>query len=198
MALLLDRKTIAKLGSSMNQSGASKPSSIAMKLMNKMGWKEGQGLGKEETGIASHIVINKRDDNVGLGLESAIEADAVHEAWWHSAYAGNLDRFKKKMKEKKSKSDKKDKKKSKKDKRISCKESTDGNVKSDKKRKRATESLNEPLKIPSYDELFAATGGARLGMRARKEQKGKILRTEKSGVVNTAVNIATNIALNTA
>jgi hypothetical protein len=31
---------------------------------------------------------------------------------------------------------------------------------------------------PSFEDLFKATGGKRLGMRARSEQKGKLLRTE--------------------
>lgn len=31
---------------------------------------------------------------------------------------------------------------------------------------------------PTFEQLFEATGGARLGMRARASQKGKLLRTE--------------------
>ncbi|RYG69442.1 hypothetical protein EON64_02725, partial [archaeon] len=57
--MLLDKKTVQKLGSSLNHTSASKPSGYAVKLMEKMGWKEGQGLGKNEDGMASHVVISK-------------------------------------------------------------------------------------------------------------------------------------------
>ena len=33
-------------------------------------------------------------------------------------------------------------------------------------------------RAPTFDELFEATGGARLGMRARADQKGKLSRCE--------------------
>ena len=33
--------------------------------------------------------------------------------------------------------------------------------------------------LTSYEDLFAATGGARLGMRARAKQSGKLKRTEE-------------------
>lgn len=140
----MNKKTIAKMGLDVTQSGGSKVSSFALKQMEKMGWKEGQGLGKNETGMTKHIVAKKRDDNVGLGGED-IEAVALPENWWHDAFATNLSNMKNKMKGKKS---------SKKDK-------------------------HKPSEAPpTYDELFKATGGARLGMRARADQKGKLKRTE--------------------
>jgi hypothetical protein len=43
---------------------------------------------------------------------------------------------------------------------------------------------------PSFDELFAATGGARLGMRARANQKGKLLRTQDIDNKDSAVVIS--------
>lgn len=46
-----------------------------------------------------------------------------------------------------------------------------------KKRKRSRGDDEEPSKPPTFDELFAATGGARLGMRARADQSGKLQRT---------------------
>lgn len=35
-------------------------SDIALKLMSKMGWKEGKGLGKEETGITEPVALFKK------------------------------------------------------------------------------------------------------------------------------------------
>jgi Pin2-interacting protein X1 len=37
------------------------------KLMEKMGWAEGKGLGKNEDGMASHVVVKKRPDQLALG-----------------------------------------------------------------------------------------------------------------------------------
>jgi Pin2-interacting protein X1 len=42
----------------------------------------------------------------------------------------------------------------------------------------AAEAEGERDNGPSFEELFAATGGARLGMRARGSQQGKLQRTE--------------------
>jgi hypothetical protein len=54
-----------------------------------------------------------------------------------------------------------------------------GSVKKKKKKKRKAESDNEEASNePTFDDLFKATGGARLGMRARAKQLGKIKRTE--------------------
>jgi Pin2-interacting protein X1 len=150
IAMLLSKKTVLKLGSQMNENAACKPSSFAMKQMEKMGWTEGKGLGKTESGISKHITITKREEAAGLGTEK-LKAD-VHDAsetWWHDAFTVNLKHMKNKH-EKKSKS-------------------------GSKKRKAEEEASDAP---PSYDDLFKATGGARLGMRARADQKGKLKRTE--------------------
>ena len=50
---------------------------------------------------------------------------------------------------------------------------------SKKKKKKSKKHEKETKKSnPTFEDLFAATGGARLGMRARADQKGKLLRTE--------------------
>jgi Pin2-interacting protein X1 len=150
ISMLLGKKTLAKLGSQMNDNAGSKPSNFAMRQMEKMGWTEGKGLGKNESGIAEHIKITKREDAAGLGTEALkTEAMEASESWWHDAFTVNLKKITAKH-EKKSKSSK----------------------------KRKAEEVEVSDKPPSYDELFKATGGARLGMRARADQKGKIKRTE--------------------
>lgn len=189
----------------MNDAAGSKPNAYAMKLMEKMGWKEGQGLGKNEDGMAKHIIITKREDNMGLGLDNSKAADSVQEQWWHNSFSQTLaifssniqgsdsddDSKNKKKGKKKDKKNKKDKKTSKKEKATASSENNEVNndeKKSSKKRKREEETsgLGTTDSI-NYDELFKATGGARLGMRARREQKGKILRTE--GAEALVVNI---------
>ena len=50
----------------------------------------------------------------------------------------------------------------------------------------------DPYAVPSFEELFRATGGARLGMRARRAQPGKWARAEH-GVVGAAVTAAATV-----
>jgi len=152
---LLNKKTIVKLGSKMNNMGC-KPSNFALKQMEKMGWKEGQGLGKTASGMVKHITVIKREENVGLGSD-ALEIVSVPENWWHDAYSSNLKSIKSKIGSKSSRKDK-----------SHCK----------------SDNIQHP---PSYEELFKATGGARLGMRARADQTGKHKRTES---IQSDVNFA--------
>lgn len=44
---------------------------LAYKLVAKMGWAEGQGLGKDNHGISKHLWTKKRTDVVGLGAEAS-------------------------------------------------------------------------------------------------------------------------------
>ena len=37
-------------------------------MLQKMGWSEDKGLGKNETGIVEHIKVKKRDEGIGLGM----------------------------------------------------------------------------------------------------------------------------------
>jgi Pin2-interacting protein X1 len=206
--MIFDKKTIVQLGSKMNDSAASKPSAYAMRMMEKMGWKEGQGLGKDETGIAEHIIIHKREDKMGLGIDNMAAAESVTDNWWHSAFTANLNVFKSNMKKSSKKSDKEDKKekkrekkdkknkKDKKDKESKSKDlDNDGENVEASPKKRKEKRIREPEETsgshPSYDDLFAATGGARLGMRARREQKGKIRRTEE-GIYSNSTSTAGN------
>ncbi len=45
-------------------------SSFGFKLLQKMGWKENTGLGKDEIGNVDVIRIKKREEGLGLGMES--------------------------------------------------------------------------------------------------------------------------------
>ena len=151
--MLVTKKTLSNLGSQINDSKGSKVSDFAKKQMERMGWKEGQGLGKNKDGITSHIKVSKKLETTGLGLdESKKEIQSKTEHWWHDDFTQHLNQFKIK------------------------------NVKSKKKKRKLEEeqsAANESSKgPPSYDELFEATGGARLGMRARAKQSGKHKRTE--------------------
>jgi Pin2-interacting protein X1 len=150
--MLVTKKTAATLGQSIHDGVGSKVSVFARRQMEKMGWQEGKGLGKNENGISKHIKATKKDDNSGLGLESVV-SEEVTENWWHDAFSKQLKTF------------------------LPC---STGKKQKLKKIERGSKnnSASDIDAPPSYAELFAATGGARLGMRARASQKGKILRTE--------------------
>jgi hypothetical protein len=147
--MLVTKKTAATLGMSIHDANGSKVSDFAKRQMEKMGWQEGKGLGKNESGISKHIKAVKRDDNSGLGSE-AVQAEEVKDNWWHDAFSKQLKVF----------------------------QSSSSGKKKKKKTKSSDESVDDAPPPPTYAELFAATGGARLGMRARASQKGKFLRTE--------------------
>lgn len=48
--------------------GKGQSSSFGLKLLKKMGWKEGSGLGKEGEGIVNPIEVNLRPKGIGLGF----------------------------------------------------------------------------------------------------------------------------------
>lgn len=68
-----------------------------MRMMQKMGYTEGKGLGKNEDGRKEHIKVKKKDDKLGIdskGYEWGNE-------WWADAYNSALGKKKKKKKMKK-------------------------------------------------------------------------------------------------
>ena len=48
-----------------------KTGNVGLKLLKSMGWEHGQGLGKNETGSATHIKTTRRQDNRGVGASAA-------------------------------------------------------------------------------------------------------------------------------
>lgn len=169
---LLSKKNVHRLGTIMNENVGSEVSAFARKQMLKMGWVEGTGLGKNQDGISTHIKVVKRVDNEGISSkeekEDKVEVNGVvcankDDEWWHAAFNHNAKKFISKSDKIDEKSSKKKSKKEKKDK---------------KKKDRKEPKAGVDLSAPSFDDLFKATGGARLGMRARMKQVGKISRTE--------------------
>ena len=77
---------------------------FAKGMMAKMGWEEGQGLGKDKQGRATYVQVKKKDDNAGLGKERA-QQNNVNDQWYFDAFDSALANMggKKKKKDKKSK-----------------------------------------------------------------------------------------------
>jgi Pin2-interacting protein X1 len=84
---LAGSKLRAKLGSSLNEHVSAPTSEFAQQQLQKMGWSEGDGLGKRRQGMASHITVKRREDNVGLGHSTA--PSHTHQ-WWKDSIGDTL------------------------------------------------------------------------------------------------------------
>ncbi|EKX73884.1 conserved hypothetical protein [Theileria equi strain WA] len=59
-------------------------SSFGASILAKYGWKEGQGLGKDENGIVDPVSLKKVTGNPGLGTEN--KKDDEWSNWWDDMY----------------------------------------------------------------------------------------------------------------
>jgi len=201
---LSTRKTMARLSSSLNESASDashlQKSSFARRQLEKMGWSEGTGLGKNRDGMVAHIRTKKREESVGLGGEKKV-VEEQSDMWWRDSVGSTLARLQQQKRQKERKRRRSDvgsgggsgsddgddndekipntKKKRKKEKKAKKKKS-----RKERKKKRAKDASNGSegsggeIKIYSDHELFAATGGARFGMRAQRRAEAKWARTE--------------------
>ena len=146
-----------------NERVSAPTSNIAKKMMESMGWKDGDGLGAKGDGRKSHIATKKNGaDGIGYGKQERTKRR--DELWWADVYG----------KDEKKKKKKKSKKKRKKDVVVD----NDITNNSNKKQKVVDNESDSDSDIDT--QLFKACGGARLGMRARGEQAGKFKRTEEA------------------
>lgn len=149
---MLGKRALRDLSCRANDAAGGGYSSFAQKMMKNMGWEEGTGLGKDRQGMASYVKVKKKEDDAGIGREKAVRAAAT-EQWYFGAFEDaiaavkHLDSSSKKSKKKKDKKDK-----SKKERKVIDEETI-------------------------YQEMFEKSGGARMGMRARASQLGKLKRT---------------------
>ncbi len=60
-------------------------SDYGSKLLLKMGWSEGSGLGKETSGISDCIQISRRAENVGLG-SGENKQFKWNDNWWENTF----------------------------------------------------------------------------------------------------------------
>lgn len=177
--VIMTNATRKSLGANMQEQLATGPSAWAVKMLLKQGWEKGKGLGKNEDGIKTHVRVTKKEESLGVGFR----VDAVNtQTWAQSMQAsctppGRIGGSAAVMLDTSSDDTSSD----------------DGGVPAGKGSKRRREAATPasiavaatvgiPLSAygdaPSFEDLYAATGGARLGMRARAEQPGKIARAE--------------------
>jgi Pin2-interacting protein X1 len=74
--MLAERRTKQRIGNDpQNLNWANDDLKFGLKLLKKMGWSEGKGLGKYEDGTLSHIKVQKKGDVLGLGADKHTAQD---------------------------------------------------------------------------------------------------------------------------
>ncbi|WP_411023685.1 G patch domain-containing protein, partial [Salmonella sp. s51228] len=64
------RKKVKRSNDPQNLLWSSDKEKFGYKMLEKMGWREGEGLGISKTGITKHISVSVKSDNKGLGADS--------------------------------------------------------------------------------------------------------------------------------
>ena len=91
---LVGSKMRKKMAGQLHEHVSAPTSEFAKKQLEKMGWTAGTGLGKKRDGIVSHIKVQKREENAGLGTERhAAEARSTAESWWKDSLGDTLARL---------------------------------------------------------------------------------------------------------
>ena len=62
-----DGQTMLAVGGLQNKAWAQDTSKFGFRMLSKMGWKAGAGLGKDAQGQAAHVTVKKRTALLGLG-----------------------------------------------------------------------------------------------------------------------------------
>lgn len=99
------------VGDTLNQAWKNDKSKFGLKMLQKMGWTEGKGLGKNEDGVCEHVKVSKKSNNLGLGAtrdqtgaagwaSTAVSFNGVLEALG-KAYGTNANKDSAKKKDKK-------------------------------------------------------------------------------------------------
>jgi Pin2-interacting protein X1 len=164
---LAGRKLREQRSGTLRESVSAPVSSFARQQLSKMGWTEGTGLGKKRDGITSHVKVTKRQDSVGLGSEKSRSSGTVDHGgeWWKDSVGDTLARLSSRG---------------------------DGGKKNRHTSPPPPSTGTAVLRKEFTDEeLFAATGGARFGMRAgRTRNLAKWRRTESCAVVSESSNVS--------
>jgi hypothetical protein len=229
---VFSRKDYEKLSTSQVESRASGPSKWAKALLEKQGWKEGSGLGKEGSGLTSHVKVARRDGTTAIGYKAppagsaevmggggGINSDQPVKlydvAMGVDAFASNSgikiggaacdtgyssdDSDDDEEERKRKRKLKKKRKRAEAAAAAAAEEEEEeeeggshtigldgGKAKDSHNYKKESSTSNAsagseppPQSDEFYKKLFKATGGSRLGMRARSEQKGKLSRAEQ-------------------
>mmetsp|Transcript_17151 Transcript_17151/g.29761 ORF Transcript_17151/g.29761 Transcript_17151/m.29761 type:complete len:292 (+) Transcript_17151:19-894(+) len=156
---------------------------FGLKMLEKMGWSDGKGLGANGTGTTTHIQVKKKVDNAGIGCEKKTHENwLIHQDNFASVLDALNDEFgdgdvnvkndadsddKNDKKQKKSKKDKSKKKKSKSKTNDNDDDNSESSTKSSKKSKKLAGShakmyhkraVNKRVQGYSKDDLSSILG----------------------------------------
>lgn len=76
-----------ELKDTLNSTWKNDKTGFGFRMMQKMGWKEDKGLGKNETGIVDNVKIQKRETGLGLGSQDI--TDNANRGWSATATSFN-------------------------------------------------------------------------------------------------------------
>ena len=79
---------MALLPDTLNARWKEDKSRFGYKMLQKMGWSEDKGLGKNETGAVAAVKLKKREDGAGLGVEKMTDG-AGAKGWSETATSFN-------------------------------------------------------------------------------------------------------------
>ncbi|KAG0331265.1 PIN2/TERF1-interacting telomerase inhibitor 1 [Podila horticola] len=169
---------------------------FGLKMMEKMGWAQGKGLGANEDGVTEHVKVKLKENHLGVGatkkssdnwldntdafsrlladLNERVESDAKEEK--ESSSGSNEDKSDDEESEKSDEDDKKSKKKSKKEK----KDSKEKKSKKDKKDKKEKKEKREKKSKESSDEDGEDRRMITAAMKGRKASRHKYLRNKNA------------------
>eukprot|EP01041_Mallomonas_annulata_P008761 gene8761-18125_t len=74
------------LNDTLNQAWKNDKSGFGFKMLQKMGWKEENGLGKNQDGMKSAIKVKKREEGLGIGM---VHDSAGNHGWGATATSFN-------------------------------------------------------------------------------------------------------------
>ena len=84
--MIISKKTARNLSSGINESVASKPTDFGKRMLEKMGWQEGQGLGADGQGIKPSVKVDKKDDTKGLGNSKEQQIAESNKQDWNDVF----------------------------------------------------------------------------------------------------------------
>lgn len=70
-----------------NNAWSNDNSKFGQRMLERMGWSEGKGLGLKENGIVEHVVAKYKNDDNGLGFEDRNDQWTKHEDDFNSLLA---------------------------------------------------------------------------------------------------------------
>jgi Pin2-interacting protein X1 len=67
----MNTTALTRLPDTQNQAWAKDNKGFGFRMLQRMGWSEGKGLGKEEDGTVTHVRVKKRSEQLALGATVA-------------------------------------------------------------------------------------------------------------------------------